>query len=96
MTTTLNVHPAALTHNLCATVDVLTQLTEEEKLERLELDLYFISRLDSKAIRWLVVFHDKLKARGAKLVLINVPHPIVILFENLRLAGYLHIKEACN
>ena len=96
MTTTLNVHPSALTKNIKATMEVLTQLTNIEELERLELDMYYVSRLDSRAIRSLVQFHEKLESRGAKLVLLNVPHPIVMLFENLRLANYLDIREVGN
>mgnify|MGYP001548859320 FL=1 len=93
-TTTLNVHPSAMTNNIKATVDVLTELTNFEDIELLELDMYYVSRLDSRAIRWLVLLHEKLKAKGARLVLVNVPHPILMLFENLRLADYLNISPA--
>lgn len=96
MTTTLNVHPSAMTNNIKATVDVLTELTNYEDIGLLELDMFNVSRLDSRAIHWLVFLHEKMKTKGAKLVLVNVPHPILMLFENLRLANYLNISPVGN
>lgn len=84
----LNVHPSAFTTNLQATSDVLNLLCRSASFEVLTLDLHFVPRLDSKAIRCLVQLKERMVARGGDLKLLNTPLPIIHLFEHLRLATY--------
>ena len=93
---TLHVHPSALTNNLTATMDVLYLLARESNFDVLELDLYYVPRLDSRAIKCLVHLKDMLESRHAELRLVNVPIPIVHLFENLHLDEYFHSSAAYN
>ena len=95
-TYTLRVHPSALTENLSATMDVLSALARNSDFKVLQLDLYFVPRLDSRAIRGLVHLKEIMDARSGQLRLVNVPIPIIHLLENLRLDEYFHGSMAYN
>ena len=95
-TYTLRVHPSALTENLSATMDVLSLLARDCDFKILQLDLYFVPRLNSRAIRGLVHLKEIMDSRNGQLKLINVPIPIIHLLENLRLDEYFHGSMAYN
>ena len=82
------VHSSALSENLSATASALYSLVDEREGLLLILDLKFITRLDSRAIRFLVQVKERLHKRRGELKLIDVPPEVLKLMQNLRLDRY--------
>ena len=92
----LHVHPSTFSSNIVATEETFASLADSEDVCEIVLNLRDTYRLDSRGLRALVDLQRRLRERGGRLVLADVPLALQRLLEYTRLDDFFFYKQTVD
>lgn len=88
----LHVHPSTFSSNIVATEETFETLALSDEIHEIVLNLRDTYRLDSRGLRALVDLQRRLRERGGRLVLADVPLALQRLLEYTRLDDFFYYQ----